>query len=108
MIETNLKNKGYRQFPIHSFDTSHCYAKEFWQKKITNKIGTSFFLNLYRYDLGGVGLGLKWTANVQFTKGNETWDIDFQVPNDYTIEEVEDKLLEMWGFMAFEYYERKM
>ena len=65
-------------------------------------------MNLYRYDLGGIGLGIRWTANVQFTKGNETWDIDFQVPNDYTIEEVEDKLLEMWKMNNFEYYERKI
>jgi len=102
---TNLTAKGYTKFTTNfPQNTTEC-----WQKKMLNPDGICFYLQLYKYDYTNVpNLPNKvyWTANVQFSRGDETWDIDFQVPNDYTIEQVENRMTEMWVSGNFETYER--
>ena len=102
MKVTNLAEKGYRKYAINSLN-SHAEASGFWQKKLRDNDGIQFFINMYMYNFNEI----VWTANVQFIKDAETWDIDFQVPKDYTIEDVESKLFEMWLNNSFDYYEGK-
>ena len=107
MIETNLTSYGYRQFdnsPIF-----HPHADEFWQKCIRDELSKLYYINLYKYDYSkhpqsGMDATI-WQADVRFTRDNETWNIAFIVPKDYTIPMVETKIHEMWKNNNFDKYE---
>lgn len=102
--ETLIEN-GYKK---HEVPYLNEYAKEFYQKKIKDEKGTKYFIDVYIYEYEPF-----LTNNVHFefiltTTKEDSYALKIQVyaiSDTMRLEDIENKLEEMWVNGNFDYYE---
>lgn len=100
MTDKVLLNSGYKEYQV---PTGEPYANRFFQKKVKDKKGIKYFIDVYEYEImDSMNYEFKLVCNQdKFWVRTTLYAIDC-----LTIEEVEAEIENIWKKCKFNYYER--
>lgn len=114
-----LLNSGYKELYTNFYRKS---AKNAYQKRVRDNVGTKYFINIYEYDNSKYGFnGCTYEISLQsnktyndkeFTVNTEIFgfsDFDNETEtykNNFSIEDIESIIEKHWAVNEFNYYEK--
>lgn len=101
----DLINSDYQSFVDHSRNNYFDAYSESFQKRVTDSVGTKYFINVERYFLRDVNLGVEHLEfSCCFESSGEHVTIEI-VPSKKNLKEVESFYEDLWTRFMFDYYE---
>ncbi len=100
MTDKVLLNSGYKEYEVPAFTL---YANRFYQKRIKDKKGTKYFIDVYEYEIQD-GYDYEF---VMCTSKEEKFHVRTLIyrADLMTIEEIEEEIENIWKRCEFDYYE---
>lgn len=99
MTEKVLLNSDYKEFKV---PISMPYANRFFQKKIKDKKGIKYFIDVYEYEMQD---SLEYEFELHSHKRNFWVDTTLHGIDGMTIKEIEKEIEDIWTSCKFDYYE---
>lgn len=100
MSEKVLLNSRYKEFEVPE---SNSYANRFYQKKISDKKGIKYFIDVYEYEIQD---SLMYEFELHLQKRNFWINTTLYGVDNMTIEEIEKEIENIWVTCKMNYYER--
>lgn len=94
---------GYKEYR----ENCHGGACKLFQKRFFDDSGTKYFLNINYYDFSDMKESLEmYSGDMQFNRGEETFNILIFIRDHHKIQDIEDLCEEFWTKMNMDYYEK--
>ena len=100
MTKEVLLNNGYKEFEVPLTDQ---YANRFFQKKVKNKKGIKYYIDVYEYELFE-----KYSYEFNLVcRANSFWvRTTLYAIDNLTLGEIEKEIEKIWGQCKYDYYEK--
>lgn len=102
----NLLNADYKIFKNGLFMNDETYLMSF-EKRFDDEKGKKYFIHLNCRDFSNYNnkLGIRYDSEVQFNTDGETFNVNYFINDDTTIEQMEKFYENLWETLKCDYYE---
>ena len=109
MTDNELIKRGYKEYPCEYKQ----YAEKLFQKRVTDSIGTKYFIDVYKYP-GTIDRRTGKTIEPSYeyevhlcTNDEKERNINIQYYSDWDMEDVEKNIEEIFATGKWAYYEKQ-